>query len=78
MEEFQPDLVLISCGFDGHEGDPLANFNLTDEDFAELTRVMKKIADRYAEGRIVSVLEGGYLLENLASASVAHVKALAE
>jgi len=77
MAAFRPELVLISAGFDSGAGDPLGHLMLRDEDFAELTRVMTGIADEYAEGRLVSVLEGGYALEGLASAVSAHVKALA-
>jgi acetoin utilization deacetylase AcuC-like enzyme len=76
METFHPDLVLISAGFDAHEDDPLGHFNLTDHDFFTLTQEVKEVADKYAKGRIVSVLEGGYNLNALASASVAHVKGL--
>lgn len=74
---FQPDLVMISAGFDSREGDPLGDFTLTDDDFAELTAVMREIADTTASGRVVSVLEGGYNLKGLAAAVEAHVKALA-
>lgn len=73
---FQPDLVMISAGFDSREGDPLGEFTLTDEDFAELTLVMREIADTTASGRVVSVLEGGYNLEGLSAAVEAHVGAL--
>lgn len=76
MEQFKPDLVMISAGFDAHQYDLLGHFNLTDEDFAELTRLTKEIANRYAKERLISVLEGGYNLDALASAAVAHVKAL--
>lgn len=76
MQHFQPDLVLISAGFDAHEADPLGHFNLTDQDFFDLTTILKEIADEYAHGRLVSVLEGGYNLQALASASLAHVKSL--
>jgi acetoin utilization deacetylase AcuC-like enzyme len=75
---FRPDLILISAGFDSRQGDPLGRFTLTDEDFAELTRVMLEVADRHCHGRLVSVLEGGYNLTGLASAMTAHVKALTE
>jgi acetoin utilization deacetylase AcuC-like enzyme len=74
--DFQPDLVLISAGFDSRLGDPLGRFTLSDTDFADLTTLMLEIADTYAGGRLVSVLEGGYSLVGLASAAVAHVKAL--
>ena len=69
---WQPDLVLISAGFDSRVGDPLGRFTLTDEDFADLTRAVMGINN----GRVVSVLEGGYNLEGLASAAAAHVAAL--
>lgn len=75
-ERFQPELVLISAGFDSREGDPLGNFLLTDTDFADLTRVMREIADKHAGGRVVSVLEGGYSLTGLAAGVRAHVGAL--
>lgn len=74
----KPDLILISAGFDSREGDPLGNFLLTDDDFADLTRLMLEIADQHAGGRLVSILEGGYNLTGLASAVRSHVKALME
>ena len=74
---FKPDLVLTSAGFDSRFGDPLGRFTLSDQDFADLTRVMLEIADKHAGGRLVSVLEGGYDLAGLASAAAAHVQALA-
>jgi acetoin utilization deacetylase AcuC-like enzyme len=73
---FQPDLVLISAGFDSRVDDPLGRFTLTDDDFADLTRAVMGIADRHAGGRLVSMLEGGYNLEGLASAAAAHAGAL--
>lgn len=73
---FQPDLVIISAGFDSRAGDPLGHFLLTDPDFAELTGILMEIAYRHARGRIVSVMEGGYNLEGLACAVNAHVRAL--
>ena len=69
---FRPDLVLISAGFDSRAGDPLGSFTLSDEDFADLTRAVMGING----GRAVSVLEGGYNLDGLASSSSAHVAAL--
>jgi acetoin utilization deacetylase AcuC-like enzyme len=75
-ERFRPDLVVISAGFDSRLGDPLGRFTLTDRDFADLTRAVMEIAARHAGGRVVSVLEGGYDLDGLASASAAHVEAL--
>ncbi|MEQ1862299.1 MAG: histone deacetylase [Chthoniobacteraceae bacterium] len=76
MEKFRPELVLVSAGFDSRINDPLGQFTLTDEDFADLTRVVRKVADDHAQGRVVSLLEGGYSLTGLASASAAHVTAL--
>jgi acetoin utilization deacetylase AcuC-like enzyme len=76
-KQVKPELVLISAGFDSRAGDPLGNFLLTDADFADLTHVMREIADQHAGGRLVSVLEGGYHLAGLAAAVRAHVEALA-
>ena len=73
---FQPDLVLISAGFDSRKGDPLGRFTLKNEDFAELTDIMLEIAARHCRGRLVSALEGGYNVEGLGRAVVAHVRAL--
>ena len=75
-DRFRPGLVLISAGFDSRIGDLLGRFTLSDEDFSDLTRRTMEIADRRAGGRVVSVLEGGYTLEGLASAAAAHVDAL--
>ena len=73
MEKFRPDLVLVSAGFDSRAGDPLGDFTLTDEQFVELTKRLLEIAHKYSSGRLVSVLEGGYNLEGLASGVKAHV-----
>jgi acetoin utilization deacetylase AcuC-like enzyme len=76
METFRPDLVMISAGFDSRTGDPLGRFRLSDADFAELTMLLREVADKYAKGRLISVLEGGYSLEGLTLAVAAHAKAL--
>jgi acetoin utilization deacetylase AcuC-like enzyme len=76
MDDFQPELVMISAGFDSRAGDPLGHFRLTDTDFADLTRIAMEIADRHAKGRLVSVLEGGYNLTGLTLAVAAHASAL--
>ncbi|GAA3908904.1 histone deacetylase family protein [Halomonas cibimaris] len=76
LHAFKPDLVLLSAGFDAHRDDPMSDINLEDGDFYWITRVAMEIAALYADGRLVSVLEGGYHLESLASASQAHLKAL--
>ena len=73
-KRFKPDLVLISAGFDSRIGDPLGRFTLNDQDFSDLTRAVMSIGD----GRVVSLLEGGYNLAGLALASTAHVSALLE
>lgn len=73
---FQPDFILISAGFDSRIDDPLGQFRLTDDDFSELTRMMTDLAAEYCDGRLVSILEGGYSLTGLAQASAAHVRAL--
>jgi len=73
---FRPDLVLVSAGFDSRVGDPLGGFRLTDDDFAELTGIVRGIAAEHCAGRLVSTLEGGYALDGLASAAAAHVRAL--
>jgi acetoin utilization deacetylase AcuC-like enzyme len=78
MKRFRPELVLISAGFDSRVGDLLGRFTLTDGDFADLTREVMGIADQYADGRVVSMLEGGYYLPGLALASASHVQALSE
>ncbi len=77
MAEFRPELILISAGFDSREEDPLGHFRLQDADFADLTRLLRALAEKTAQGRVVSILEGGYNLKGLASAATAHVKALA-
>lgn len=76
MQRFRPELVLVSAGFDSRIGDPLGAFTLTDGDFADMTGMMMQLAAEYAEGRLVSILEGGYRLEGLASAVTAHVGTL--
>jgi acetoin utilization deacetylase AcuC-like enzyme len=76
MDNFRPELVLISAGFDSRIDDPLGHFRLSDQDFADLTKLVRQIADQHAKGRVVSLLEGGYSLTGLASAATAHVAAL--
>ena len=76
LNRFQPNFILISCGFDAHKDDPISNLMLTTEDFALLTHIVRKSADRWCEGRILSALEGGYTLNSLAECAVAHVQSL--
>jgi acetoin utilization deacetylase AcuC-like enzyme len=74
--DFKPELVLISAGFDSRAGDPLGQFTLTDQDFAELTGLLLAIAHEHAGGRLISVLEGGYAIDGLAKAVSAHLARL--
>ena len=73
LRAFKPEFVLISAGFDAHEDDPLANLNLTDEDYAWITREILAVADECCEGRVVSTLEGGYDLDALMGSVSAHI-----
>jgi len=76
--QFRPDFVLISAGFDAHRHDLLGGMSVTAEGFAEMTRIVRQIADECCDGRIVSMLEGGYELEGLAESTEAHLRALCE
>ena len=73
---FKPDFILISAGFDAHREDPLASLEVTDEGFAEMTRIVKGLAASYCGGRIVSCLEGGYHLPALARSVGRHLEVL--
>jgi len=76
LDDFRPDLILVSAGFDAHRNDPLAGLNLVEDDFGWATLKLMDYADKYCEGRLVSVLEGGYDLDGLTGSVSAHVKAL--
>jgi acetoin utilization deacetylase AcuC-like enzyme len=76
LADFRPELIIISAGFDAHMRDPLANINLEERDFGWATRKIMEVADRYAGGRVVSLLEGGYDLQALANSAAAHVMTL--
>ncbi len=78
LQEFKPELILVSAGFDAHEADPLAELNWSTEDFSWLTERICKIASNCCGGRLVSTLEGGYDLEALAESVKAHVIKLCE
>jgi len=73
---FSPDFVLISAGFDAHENDLLGGMKVTAQGFAELTQIVKAIAEKCCEGRLVSVLEGGYHPDGLAASVEAHIQVL--
>ncbi len=74
VRRFKPEFVIISAGFDSRINDPLGRFRLTDDDFVELTTGMIEIAKEHADGRLISLLEGGYNLDGLASAATAHCR----
>ena len=76
IDAFAPQLLMISAGFDAHWRDPLAQLQLDAEDFGWLTGELVAIAERHCEGRIVSMLEGGYDLQALRESSVAHLRAI--
>jgi acetoin utilization deacetylase AcuC-like enzyme len=76
LDRFKPQLVLVSAGFDAHREDPLAYLELEDEDYAWVTRRIAEVADGYADGRIVSTLEGGYNTEALGRCVVEHLRAM--
>ena len=78
LEAFQPELILISAGFDAHREDDMGQLGLVEQDYTWITMRMKDIAKRYAKGRIVSCLEGGYNLSSLARSVEAHLRALAD
>lgn len=76
VEAFQPDLILLSAGFDAHRLDPLAGMLLESGDYHSLTRWTVALAERHCQGRLISILEGGYHLEALTESVIAHVQAL--
>ena len=76
MDDFRPEFVLVSAGFDGHQDDLLGGLSVTTRGFAEATRIVRGIADDHAGGRIVSMLEGGYELNALAASAAIHVETL--
>lgn len=76
VEKFKPNMVLISAGFDSRVNDPLGCFNVTDNGFAQLTKIAMNIAKKYCNNRLVSILEGGYNVDGNAKAAISHVLAL--
>jgi acetoin utilization deacetylase AcuC-like enzyme len=78
LDAHRPEIIFISAGFDAHRDDPLANLQLTEADYAWVTRELVAIAERHAGGRIVSTLEGGYDLSALGRSATEHVRALAK
>ena len=78
IEHHQPDLIFISAGFDGHELDPLAQINLSKDDFTWITNEIVHLANKHCEGRVVSALEGGYHLKALCESAQCHIEALCQ
>jgi acetoin utilization deacetylase AcuC-like enzyme len=76
LERFQPQLLLCSAGFDAHRDDGMAMLRLTESDYVWVTEEIKRIAEKFAQGRIVSALEGGYELHALGRSALAHIKVL--
>jgi len=78
ITEFKPEFILLSAGFDAHKDDPLAQFQLESKDFYEITKRTLELSKLYCDGKIVSILEGGYDLMALQESTEMHVKALIE
>jgi acetoin utilization deacetylase AcuC-like enzyme len=76
LNNFAPDILFISAGFDAHRDDPLAQIELTEPDFAWVTEKLVDVAEKHSGGRVVSTLEGGYDLNALAGSAAAHVEVL--
>jgi acetoin utilization deacetylase AcuC-like enzyme len=77
IDQFRPDAILLSSGFDAHRRDPLGGMRVTEQAYGELTRRLVEAAERHCQGRLLSLLEGGYDLEGLAASVDEHVRALA-
>jgi len=78
LDQFAPELIMISAGFDSHMADDMGGFNLIESDYQWITHEVCKIAKAHAQGRVISCLEGGYELSSLARSVVAHIKELVE
>ena len=78
LEEFRPEMIFVSAGFDAHREDDLGQLGLNENDFAWITQRVRDVAKRHSKGRIVSMLEGGYHLDALARSVEAHVRVLAD
>lgn len=78
LYEFKPELLLISAGFDAHYEDDMGSMKLVESDFAWVTQQLRRVAEHCCQGRIVSMLEGGYVLSALARSVVAHLRALSD
>ena len=78
LDDFSPELVVVSAGFDGHVLDDMSALCLVEQDYRWISSAIRKLADKHAEGRILSVLEGGYDQGSLARSVVAHLRGLTE
>jgi len=78
LKEFKPEFILLSAGFDAHKDDPLAQINLESEDYYTLTKRILTTAKQLCDGKVVSILEGGYDLNALKESVDYHVKSLME
>ena len=76
LDAFQPELIYVSAGFDGHREDDMGNLGLVEADYEWVTQQLMAVAKRHCQGRIISCLEGGYMLSPLARSVAAHVKVL--
>ena len=76
LEAFQPQMIYISAGFDGHREDDMGNLGLVEADYEWVSKKLMEVANKFCQGRVVSCLEGGYVLSPLARSVVAHVKVL--
>ncbi len=76
LEKYQPQMIFISAGFDGHREDDMGNLGLVEADYEWVTKQIMRIADRFSQGRVVSCLEGGYALSALGRSAAAHVRVL--
>jgi acetoin utilization deacetylase AcuC-like enzyme len=78
LEEFSPEMIFISAGFDAHREDDMGQMGLVEQDYAWITHRLKDVARRHAQGRIVSCLEGGYAMSALGRSVEAHLRVLAD
>ncbi len=78
LTDFRPEMLFISAGFDAHRDDPLGSMNLSSEFYGEMTTTLKKVADQFCDGRMISVLEGGYDLSALKESALHHLRGFCE
>jgi acetoin utilization deacetylase AcuC-like enzyme len=77
IDDYQPQAILLSSGFDAHRRDPMGGMRVTEQAYGEITRRIVESAERHSGGRVLSLLEGGYDMEGLAASVAEHVLALA-